>query len=89
MLTCILLLTACSIPLAVSIETDCAWAQQIKAEADTKNWLKSLYNSETQEPLNLQHIKEDGTVVDRTVPNSFSLFLQRVQRNNIKQAEFC
>lgn len=83
------LLIACSIPLVVTVVNDCAWAKQIKAEADTKVWLKGLYHPTTKKPISLNYIQEDGKVVDMTSPDSFQLFLARVSRHNKKEEEFC
>jgi len=82
-------LIACSIPLSVTVVNDCAWAKQIKAETDTKIWLKGLYHPATKKPVNLNHIQDDGKIVDMTPPDSFMLFLNRVSRNNKKEKEFC
>lgn len=87
--TSILLLTACSIPLSVHVDTTCVIGE-VKAAKDTKIWLGKLFDEKTKKPVELVRIDEiDGALIDMTAPESFSIFLQRVGRNNTKVKELC
>lgn len=88
MLTCTILLTACSIPLSVVVDNTCS-VGQIKAEKTTKIWLKSLYDPETKKPISLQHVTSTGRIIDMTTPDSFKILLERIGRTNQKVEEFC